>query len=49
MGNPMERSRVTNTNTRIHYVAFTMIPLLSSRPLGFASRTNTLLLPKVGD
>jgi hypothetical protein len=33
----------------IHYVAFTKIPLVCSRMLGFASRTNTVLLPKVGD
>jgi hypothetical protein len=33
----------------IHYVAFTKIPLLCSCSLGFTSRTNTILLPKVGD
>jgi hypothetical protein len=32
-----------------HYVAFTKIPLVCSCPLGFASRTNTVLLPKLGD
>jgi hypothetical protein len=32
-----------------HYVAFTKIPLVYSCSLGFASRTNTVLLPKVGD
>jgi hypothetical protein len=32
-----------------HYVAFTKIPLVCSCPLGFASHTNTVLLPKVGD
>jgi hypothetical protein len=31
-----------------HYVAFTKIPLVCSCSLGFASRTNTVLLPKVG-
>jgi hypothetical protein len=34
---------------RFHYVAFTKIPLVCSCPLGFAYRTNTVLLPKVGD
>jgi hypothetical protein len=34
---------------RIHYVAFIKIPVVRSRPLGFTSHTNTLLLPKVGD
>jgi hypothetical protein len=29
-----------------HYVAFTKILLVCSRPLGFASRTNTVMLPK---
>jgi hypothetical protein len=33
-------------STRFRYVAFTKIPLVCSRPLGFASRTNTVLLPK---
>jgi hypothetical protein len=32
-----------------HYVAFTKTPLVHSCLLGFASRTNTVLLPKVGD
>jgi hypothetical protein len=32
-----------------HYVAFTKIPLVCSCSLGFTSRTNTVLLPKVGD
>jgi hypothetical protein len=32
-----------------HYVAFIKILLVYSCPLGFASRTNTVLLPKVGD
>jgi hypothetical protein len=32
-----------------HYVAFTKILLVCSCPLGFASRINTVLLPKVGD
>jgi hypothetical protein len=36
-------------SARFHYVAFTKILLVCSRPLGFASRTNTVLLPKVGD
>jgi hypothetical protein len=31
-----------------HYVAFTKIPLVCSCTLGFASHTNTILLPKVG-
>jgi hypothetical protein len=31
------------------YVAFIKIPLLYSCSLAFVSRTNTLLLPKVGD
>jgi hypothetical protein len=34
---------------RIHYVAFTKIPLVCSRPLGFVSRTNLVILPKVDD
>jgi hypothetical protein len=32
-----------------HYVAFTKIPLVHSLSLGFASRTNTIQLPKLGD
>jgi hypothetical protein len=32
-----------------HYVAFTKILLMCSYPLGFASRTNEVLLPKGGD
>jgi hypothetical protein len=32
-----------------HYVAFTKIPLVHSCSLGFASRTNAVHLPKVGD
>jgi hypothetical protein len=32
-----------------HYVAFTKIPRVCSRPLVFASRTYTVLLPKVGN
>jgi hypothetical protein len=32
-----------------HYIAFTKIPLICSCSLGFASRTNTVLLPKLGD
>jgi hypothetical protein len=32
-----------------HYIAFTKIPLVHSCSLGFASRTNTVHLPKVGD
>jgi hypothetical protein len=32
-----------------HYIAFTKILLVYSCPLGFASRTNTVLLPKVSD
>jgi hypothetical protein len=31
-----------------HYVAFTKIPLVYSCLLGFASRSNTILIPKVG-
>jgi hypothetical protein len=34
---------------RIHYVAFTKTPLVHSCSLGFASRTNGVHLPKVGD
>jgi hypothetical protein len=33
----------------IHYVAFTKIPLVHSYSLGFASRINIVLLPKVGN
>jgi hypothetical protein len=33
-------------SARFYYVAFTKIHMLCSRPLGFASRTNTVLLPK---
>jgi hypothetical protein len=33
----------------IHYVAFTKTPLVRSCSLGFASRTNAVHLPKVGD
>jgi hypothetical protein len=36
-------------STIFHYVAFTKILLVCNCPLGFASRTNTILLPKVGD
>jgi hypothetical protein len=36
-------------SVRFHYVAFTKIPLVRSCLLGFASRTNTVLLPKMGD
>jgi hypothetical protein len=36
-------------SARFHYVAFTNIPLVCSCLLGFASRTNTILLSKVGD
>jgi hypothetical protein len=36
-------------STRFNYVAFTKIILVCSSPLGFASRTNTLLPTKVGD
>jgi hypothetical protein len=32
-----------------HYEAFTKTPLVHSWSLGFASRTNTVPLPKVGD
>jgi hypothetical protein len=32
-----------------HYVAFTKTPLVHSCSLGFASRTNTIHHPKVGD
>jgi hypothetical protein len=32
-----------------HYVAFTKIPLVCNCSLGFASRTNTIFIPKVGD
>jgi hypothetical protein len=33
----------------MHYVVFTKTPLVHSCSLGFASRTNTVHLPKVGD
>jgi hypothetical protein len=33
----------------IHNVTFTKIPLVCSCSLGFASHTNTVLLPKVDD
>jgi hypothetical protein len=36
-------------SARFHDVAFTKIPLVCSFPLGFTNRTNTVLLPKVGD
>jgi hypothetical protein len=36
-------------SARFHYVAFTKILLVCSRPLDLSSRTNTVLLPKVGD
>jgi hypothetical protein len=32
-----------------HYVAFTKTPLVLSCSLGFASRTNVVHVPKVGD
>jgi hypothetical protein len=32
-----------------HYVALTKTPLVHSCSLGFASRTNAVHLPKVGD
>jgi hypothetical protein len=32
-----------------HYVAFTKTPLVHRCSLGFASRTNVVHLPKVGD
>jgi hypothetical protein len=35
--------------TGYHYVAFTKTPLVHRRSLGFASRTNAVHLPKVGD
>jgi hypothetical protein len=35
--------------TGYHYVAFTKTPLVHSCSLGFASRTNAVHLPKVGD
>jgi hypothetical protein len=34
---------------RYHYVAFTKILLVCSCPLSFNSRTNIVILPKVGD
>jgi hypothetical protein len=36
-------------SARFHYVAYTKTPLVHSCSLGFISRTNTVLLPKVGD
>jgi hypothetical protein len=36
-------------SARFYYVAFTKTPLVHSCSLGFASRTNTVHLPKVGD
>jgi hypothetical protein len=36
-------------SARFHYVAFTKTPLVHSFLLGFASRTNAVHLPKVGD
>jgi hypothetical protein len=36
-------------SARFHYVAFTKIPLVCSCLLAFASCTNIVLLPKVGD
>jgi hypothetical protein len=33
----------------IHDVAFTKIPLVCSCPLGFVSRTNIVVLTKMGD
>jgi hypothetical protein len=36
-------------SARFHYVAFTKTPLVRSCSLGFASRTNAVHLPKVGD
>jgi hypothetical protein len=36
-------------SARFHYVTFTKTPLVHSCSLGFASRTNTVHLPKVGD
>jgi hypothetical protein len=36
-------------SARFHYVAFTETPLVHSCSLGFASRTNAVHLPKVGD
>jgi hypothetical protein len=36
-------------SARSHYVAFTKTPLVHSCSLGFASRTNAVHLPKVGD
>jgi hypothetical protein len=34
---------------RYHYIAFSKTPLVHSCSLGFASRTNTVHHPKVGD
>jgi hypothetical protein len=36
-------------SARFHYVAFTKTPLVHSYSLGFASQTNAVDLPKVGD
>jgi hypothetical protein len=36
-------------SARFHYVAFTKTPMVHSYSLGFASRTNIVHLPKVGD
>jgi hypothetical protein len=36
-------------SARFHYVAFTETPLVHSFSLDFASRTNAVHLPKVGD
>jgi hypothetical protein len=36
-------------SSRFHYVAFTKTPLVHSFSLGFASRTNAVQLPKVGN
>ena len=36
-------------SARFHYVAFTKTLLVHSCSLGFASRTNAVHLPKVGD
>jgi hypothetical protein len=36
-------------SVRLHYVAFKKTPLVHSCSLGFASCTNTVHIPKVGD
>jgi hypothetical protein len=36
-------------SVRFHYVAFTKTPLVHSCSLGFSSRTNTVLLPNLGN